>query len=933
MSLNGKWGVNMKNPLNKRFKRELKSDFGKYIAIFLFLVFFIGAMSGFMVADNSVANSYYESLEIYNVEDGHLAFNIMPSEDVLSTLEKDNDLTFYELFYKEETINEKTNLRIYKDRKDVNKICLMDGEMPKADNEIAIDRMHADNAEISVGDTIKIKNRDYIVSGLIAAPDYSCLFEKNSDMMFDAVNFSIAVMSKNGYNTIPSAHEKFNYAYKYNNPIIDDTDANTRSKALIDSLENVLKDYDKPIIQNEIDNLFDDASVYGEPLVNEIKGILLQFCDAYSLSSSRTAERLGISVDKYNTLVSKIEAIDKKADEQGITFGNDENFDIDSLSDFRKYVTDISFADLKPTDINLDDYNSSDSLDFDKEYNLILEMVDAIDESGLHNCSTICENLKGIKSVIDNAEIDDSNILSIDDYNPKYTNKAINFVIEDSKSDGATVTLMLYLIMAVIAFVFAITTSNTISKEANVIGTLRASGFSRAELIRHYMVLPTVITLVAAFVGNILGYAVFQKMFVGVYYSNYSLTQYKTLWNLDAFKTTTIVPIIMTIVINLVVLARKLRISPLNFLRGELKKKGKKRVLALPKRLPFLSKFRLRILFQNIPSYLTLFVGIVLAGAIAVFGVMFGPLLEDYGKLVEETQIANYQYVLLDQAETDNKNAEKYCLTSLETTNEKYMTDEVMVYGINTNSKYVTESIPSGKVLVSNGMMDKFGLKDGDEFTLKEPYGNEVYTFTVAGSYTYDAAISVFMNRTDYLNMFNESKDYFTGYFSNEKLTDISDDSIATVIDKDDLTKVVTQMELSMLGFMNVFKVLGILIFLLLMFILTKQVIEKNTKSISMTKILGFTDVEIGRLYLIITSFVVIASLLLAIPVIHLMLQWAFTSYIYSEMTGYIPYIVDNSCYVKMFVMGILSYAVVAFGLMFKIKKMPKGEALKNQSL
>ena len=39
----------MLNPLNKRFKRDLKSDFGKYVAIFLFLVFFIGAVSGFFI--------------------------------------------------------------------------------------------------------------------------------------------------------------------------------------------------------------------------------------------------------------------------------------------------------------------------------------------------------------------------------------------------------------------------------------------------------------------------------------------------------------------------------------------------------------------------------------------------------------------------------------------------------------------------------------------------------------------------------------------------------------------------------------------------------------------------------------------------------------------------------------------------------------------
>ena len=57
----------MLNPLNKRFKRDLKSDFGKYVAIFLFLVFFIGAVSGFFVADNSVMAMSDESIILKTV--------------------------------------------------------------------------------------------------------------------------------------------------------------------------------------------------------------------------------------------------------------------------------------------------------------------------------------------------------------------------------------------------------------------------------------------------------------------------------------------------------------------------------------------------------------------------------------------------------------------------------------------------------------------------------------------------------------------------------------------------------------------------------------------------------------------------------------------------------------------------------------------------
>ena len=72
-------------------------------------------------------------------------------------------------------------------------------------------------------------------------------------------------------------------------------------------------------------------------------------------------------------------------------------------------------------------------------------------------------------------------------------------------SDKATIILFDYIVVVVIAFVFAVTTSNTISQEAGVIGTLRASGYKRGEIVRHYMVLPVTVTLVAAVAGNILG--------------------------------------------------------------------------------------------------------------------------------------------------------------------------------------------------------------------------------------------------------------------------------------------------------------------------------------------------------------------------------------------------------------------------------------------
>ena len=57
----------MKNPLNKRLPRELKSEFGKYLVLFIFLAGMIALVSGFLVADGSMLKAYEQSFEKYNI--------------------------------------------------------------------------------------------------------------------------------------------------------------------------------------------------------------------------------------------------------------------------------------------------------------------------------------------------------------------------------------------------------------------------------------------------------------------------------------------------------------------------------------------------------------------------------------------------------------------------------------------------------------------------------------------------------------------------------------------------------------------------------------------------------------------------------------------------------------------------------------------------
>lgn len=103
----------MKNPLRKRYIRELKSDFGKYLAIALFMIMLIGLVSGYLVAAGSIEKTFYEGWDKYNVEDGHITFSLEPTAEVMSKIGKEAGVTFYDLQYAEEDIDDKgTTLRI-----------------------------------------------------------------------------------------------------------------------------------------------------------------------------------------------------------------------------------------------------------------------------------------------------------------------------------------------------------------------------------------------------------------------------------------------------------------------------------------------------------------------------------------------------------------------------------------------------------------------------------------------------------------------------------------------------------------------------------------------------------------------------------------------------------------------------------------------------
>jgi putative ABC transport system permease protein len=78
------------------------------------------------------------------------------------------------------------------------------------------------------------------------------------------------------------------------------------------------------------------------------------------------------------------------------------------------------------------------------------------------------------------------------------------------------------------------------------------------------------------------------------------------------------------------------------------------------------------------------------------------------------------------------------------------------------------------------------------------------------------------------------------------------------------------------------------------------------------------------------TTIAVILAFVITIPFLDVVMRILFKGYLYTMMTGYIPYIISPITYMVTIGIGLLCYAVVVILQMRRISKVSKSESLKN---
>ena len=816
--------------LYKRVFRDLKSHFLRNSALFILLTIMISVTSGFLIVSESTAARNNQLMTSGQVEDGQVYLAAPMSESIEHSISK-NDITIEKMNRIDAKLPHNKILRLYGNRDNINLPIISNGRIAKKSNEVALSANYIENNHLRLGDEIRVpgdyfvdlKERTLKIVGVYVSPDYNSPFQKNSDFMFDNINFGIGLVSKDLASKFNPGKTVFQVSYRFK-------DAELRP-------------------------------------VNNVK----------------------IGVKK--TPISKANQQKKKKIE----------------NDFLARV-------------------SSDGT--------LLGLLRAED------------------------------------------NKSINYMMDDMGGDRPMMMVLGALMVILIAFLFAVASSNKIVEDSEIIGTLLATGYRKSEILKQYMATPVIVTLAAALCGNILGYTLLVKPYSTVYYRSFNLPAFKALFNSQALLLTTVVPIIIMLFINYAYLVKSLKYSPLDFLRHSISKKKYRKIQPF-KSAGFKTRFRVRVLINSIGDYIIMAIGIFTISLLLFYAFSASPTFDKFSKASSAGLVSKYQYILklpvsLDTSGSDSgatsvsvidshsnidsgSSISSHSNTDLESNNasdsgikqqaEKFTissgsvymrirksNEEISTMGISDNSLYFKNlnlSKSDNNVVISDGLAKKAEKDVGDYIKIKNEITGKTREYKISAIYKYEPALTAFFPREQLNKIIGKDNGYFNGYLSNQKLN-IDEKFLVNTVDKETVSDAGKTLKNIVGPMLDVFTYASLTFFFVFIFILTKIIINKNRLSIAYLKIFGYTRREISLIYIMPTTVVLILTFILSWPLQKKLL--GYISFVaFSKFAGYFELAISSTLFFKAFGYALLIYMLVCIGQVYNISKINYGEVLKNR--
>ncbi|KHE71852.1 ABC transporter permease [Halobacillus sp. BBL2006] len=519
-------------------------------------------------------------------------------------------------------------------------------------------------------------------------------------------------------------------------------------------------------------------------------------------------------------------------------------------------------------------------------------------------------------------------------------NARIQFV--ESEIEGAKTmitTLPLFILVLSVAMVLMLM-KRRLDMQRKEIGTLMALGYRKRELIRHYLGYAWFVGLT----GTILGLAAGGALSIplsNIYANYFNLPQISFFdFNPWVLVIGFVIPLLLTIILTVFVISRTLNTDPLTLLRPKEMSSGKKSLmekLQIINKGGFIQRFRLRLMVRSKVRSLYIFLGVMFSTVLLMFGLI---TFNSMDRLVESTyqDIQTYDYaVYFNTLQTDRSKQGVSPFTMSEVMVSLDQEEaKVNMFGIKPQTNHLqllndgerlNRNLTEGAV-ISQPLAAVLNVETGDRLVVGNSLNDSELEVKVKGIADIFIGNSLYLPLEKVNEFLGFPKGSYTAVWQDDKPA--SNDNVFMVEDKQ---KVIDSFEstsgatrYSVIG-MSVF---AVIIGVIVLTLLTNLIVEENSPSISLFKVMGYHDKEVSKLVLSVYTPIVLISYFLSIPLSVQALQQTMNSLV--EQTGFLlPAEITWWMVITGFGVIVLTYWISLHLSKRKLKQVSLQEALKKQ--
>lgn len=513
------------------------------------------------------------------------------------------------------------------------------------------------------------------------------------------------------------------------------------------------------------------------------------------------------------------------------------------------------------------------------------------------------------------------------------TNTRISMPVNEGDAVTNMATMYAPIMFIIVLALIVMVLGRNIRNEQYLLGTFLALGFSKKQVVRHYMRFGMLPGIAGSVIGIVAAIPVTKA--ISYFYIEYDFEklEYTVTYDVSSIFIALILPTVIYCLAIAVQASRLLRKSPVDLLRNT----GRdSKAIGIMKNSHAKTQFKMRI--RSVLGHPGRSIVTMIGVCVAAFCIMAGLIMKDsldslmHDGLTSSVKY-NYLYRLNSLGEGEPDEGEALFQNYYEVDGN---TVQLSAQGIDDGSKYFPDKTDTGEKLdldkyyLTSAAAETYGVKTGDELTFCNIADLKEHKVKISGVVTDNTHCYLYTSRENATELAGVESGVYNCIISDKKLTldkDLVASETSMAVSADTMENIMGPMNAIIIGI----EVLGIVLGVFVLYLVINMIVSETGTNISVMKVLGFSRREITNRVLNVNHILVCIGFLIGIPA-----AYAFVKVGYSDTIENYGMLLAPVLKVKSVVIGfVLTWITYEISLLLqkrKISRIDMVESLKENN-